>query len=60
MIAYRGLDCLKCNGYLVNQANDDEQSAEVAKKWSEEFNAEIKPVHAINPGASGETGLLDT
>jgi hypothetical protein len=31
MIAYCGLDCSKCEGYLATQANDTKQIARVAK-----------------------------
>jgi len=34
MIAYCGLDCSKCEGYLATQANDPGQIAKVAKIWS--------------------------
>ena len=54
MIAYCGLDCLKCDGYLATQANDDKQIAEVAKKWSEQFHADVKAENVICDGCKAE------
>ena len=50
MIAYCGLDCAKCEGYLATQANDQKQIAEVAKKWSVQFNADVRPEHVLCDG----------
>jgi len=43
MIACCGLDCSKCDAYIATQTNDDDKRMEAAKKWSTEFNADIKP-----------------
>lgn len=42
MIAYCGLDCSKCDGFLATQADNDSKRTEVAKKWSALYSAEIK------------------
>ncbi len=34
MIAYCGMDCSKCEGYLATQANSDAKRKEVAEKWT--------------------------
>jgi hypothetical protein len=54
MIAYCGLDCSKCEGYLATQSNDNKRLAEVAKKWSEQFHADVKPEHVICDGCKAE------
>ncbi|MCD4741074.1 MAG: DUF3795 domain-containing protein [Desulfobacteraceae bacterium] len=43
MIAYCGMDCLKCEGYLATQANSDTKRKKVAEKWTVQYNTEIKP-----------------
>lgn len=43
MISYCGLDCSKCEGYLATQANDNTRRTAVAKQWSAQYNADIKP-----------------
>jgi HEAT repeat protein len=54
MIAYCGLDCSKCEGYLATQANDAQQIAEVAENWSVKFNADVKPEHVICDGCKDD------
>jgi hypothetical protein len=54
MIACCGLDCLKCEGYLATQADNDNQRAEVAKKWSTQYKADIKPEQINCDGCRAE------
>jgi hypothetical protein len=50
MIAYCGLNCSKCEGYLATKSNDNKKLTEVAEKWSKQFHAEVKPEHVICDG----------
>ena len=43
MIAYCGMDCSKCEGYLATQENSDTKRKEVAEKWTVQHNTDIKP-----------------
>lgn len=54
MIAYCGLDCQKCEGYLATQANDEKQIAAVAINWSKQFHADVKPEHVICDGCKAD------
>ena len=54
MIAFCGLDCSKCEGYLATQENDDDMRAKVAKQWSALYNADIKPAHINCDGCRSE------
>ena len=43
MISYCGLACHECEAFIATQNNDDAKRKEVAKAWSREFEANIKP-----------------
>ncbi|MBC2716123.1 MAG: DUF3795 domain-containing protein [Desulfobacteraceae bacterium] len=45
MIACCGLDCSKCECFLATQTDDDNMRADIAKKWSARYRADIKPEH---------------
>ena len=49
-IAYCGLDCSKCIGFIATQSGNKEELAKVAKAWSIQFNADVKPEHVICDG----------
>ena len=54
MIAYCGLDCSKCIGYLATRSGDPERLAAVAKEWSKQFHADVRPEHVICDGCKAE------
>lgn len=54
MIAYCGLDCSQCEAYLATQTDDNSKRAEVASKWSVQYNKDIKPEHINCDGCKAE------
>ncbi|MEN6521770.1 MAG: DUF3795 domain-containing protein [Armatimonadota bacterium] len=43
VIAACGLICSNCEAYIATKANDAESITRVAKEWSAQFDADIKP-----------------
>lgn len=54
MIAYCGLNCLECEGYLATQSGDQEELKKVAEKWSEMYQSDVKPEFVICDGCKAE------
>ncbi len=54
MIAYCGMDCKKCEGYLASKENNDTLRIEVAEKWSQQYNTDIKPEQINCSGCKSE------
>jgi len=50
MIAYCGLDCLKCDAYAATQSGDSNRLAQVAEEWSAKFKVNVQPEHVICDG----------
>ncbi len=59
MIAYCGLDCAACDGYLATQANDPQALERVAALWRVQHNApNMTPEYCICDGCHSTTGRL--
>ena len=58
IIGFCGLECHKCPAFLATQADDNKQRVEIAKNWSKEFNADIKPDNINCDGCKSDTGRL--
>ncbi|MGA2368928.1 MAG: DUF3795 domain-containing protein [Dehalococcoidia bacterium] len=43
MLAYCGLQCLKCPAYLATQADDNKLRSDCAQRWSEWAKITIRP-----------------
>jgi len=43
IISYCGLLCSDCGAYIATVADDDEKRAEVARQWSEMYEANLSP-----------------
>jgi len=41
MIAYCGLDCLQCPGFIATKSGDEEALKKVAEEWSKEYGGNI-------------------
>ncbi len=61
MIAYCGMDCTKCEGYLATQANSGTKRKEVAEKWTVKYHTDIMPeqINCNNRGRSCRTCIAN-
>ena len=50
MIAYCGINCLKCKSYIATQSGNPEELAKVAAELSEIYQADVKPDYVICDG----------
>ena len=56
MIAYCGLDCAQCPGYLATQSGDPEALAKVAADWSAEYGGNLTVDDVRCNGCQSESG----
>jgi len=54
MIAYCGMDCSKCEGYLATKEDNDAKREQVAEKWSIQYNTDITPDQINCSGCKSE------
>ncbi|MDD2715876.1 MAG: DUF3795 domain-containing protein [Candidatus Wallbacteria bacterium] len=54
MNSYCGLECGTCEAYLATKNNDGKLRQETAKKWSAQFNSDIKPEQINCEGCKGQ------
>jgi len=58
MVAFCGIVCTECPGFLATINDDDDERKRVAELWSREFNADIKPEDINCDGCLSEGGRL--
>jgi hypothetical protein len=58
MVAFCGLDCYECRGFLATKENDDQKRAKVAQEWSKLFKVEIKPEDINCEGCLSDGGRV--
>ncbi|NQT88590.1 DUF3795 domain-containing protein [bacterium] len=54
MIGCCGNNCSTCIAFLATQADDDAMRAEVAKKWTVEYNTDFQPEQINCDGCTAE------
>ena len=43
MVAYCGIVCTECPGFIATQQDDNSKRKEVAEQWSKQYNMPVKP-----------------
>jgi hypothetical protein len=56
MIAFCGLTCTECPGYLATQSGDEEELKKVAAQWSDEYGGELSVDDVRCNGCLATTG----
>jgi hypothetical protein len=58
MIAYCGINCSECPGFLATQNDDNAKRKETAEMWSKQFKSDIKPEDINCDGCLADTGRI--
>lgn len=58
MMAYCGLMCIDCPGYVATQTDDDAERARVAALWSQQHHTTFTPEEINCDGCLSEGGRL--
>ena len=58
MIAFCGIVCTECPGFIATQKDSDEERKRVAESWSKMYNIEIKPEEINCDGCLTTNGRL--
>jgi hypothetical protein len=56
IIAFCGLECSACPGYIATRNDDDEARAKIAEEWSKAYNSDIKPEYVNCDGCTDMEG----
>ena len=56
MIAYCGIVCSECPGFIATQNDDDAKRTEVAEVWSKQYGHAIKPEDINCDGCTSDDG----
>ncbi len=58
IIAFCGIVCSECPGFIATQKDSDEERGKVAELWSKMYNADIKPEDVNCDGCLTTSGKL--
>ena len=59
IIAFCGIICSECPGFIATQKDSDEERRKVAELWSKMFNVEVKPEDVNCDGCTSNGRLID-
>jgi hypothetical protein len=58
MVSVCGLLCNECGAFLATKNDDDKKRVEVARLWSKQYNADLKPEDINCSGCISDSGPL--
>jgi hypothetical protein len=54
LIAYCGLDCMKCDAYIATQAEDTSHLQQIAERWSRELKTDFSIEEVLCDGCRSQ------